>query len=400
MGTDSPKGPDQPPPPPVPQPGAKPPPDYPTWRTGFDARTRQPAADGTSGGGTGADRGTRAPGITDSAARGNAVRDVVKEQLESKGLKVDKEVPIGRGRRVDLAPGNVAGSRAGGRDHPPDVPKTIGKTAEVKSKDMANYRVTDLDGYRTAAGTIDMAKLTAALKRDVKQVLAHEAQLKGGTRPDLPRRETLIVVLDNARTTPDRPGQPSEAQQVLGKLREIAKDRVVGGVLVRQDGELRTASGHKLRDLKPGGLPGPGAGDARPGAVKAAADRPVPERTGRVSPEAVAGAFQLGFETLNAIADAVQRRDALNAVRGAMPTVRDLREKFPGQGVLLVVYGWPPPAVPILSFNRPGPRFDRVEVYTAPTEAEAFKNTAAVYAGDRPPLVLATRWFAPIEPGR
>jgi hypothetical protein len=55
--------------------------------------------------------------------------------------------------------------------------------------------------------------------------------------------------------------------------------------------------------------------------------------------------------------------------------------------------------VPIVSFNRPGPRFDRVEVYSAPTRAEALRNTMGIY-GESPPSVLGSTWFPPASPGR
>jgi RHS repeat-associated protein len=168
--------------------------------------------------------------VTVNRAKGLAAADALKAQVESKGHGVQSEVTVKGGRggsRIDIAPD-------------PRAPQTIAKTLESKHIDLNNYR--------TNSGALDLPRLREAVQGDVRQVLKHQQALARGVKPDLPKRESLVYTLENAKA--------GEAAQVQSLFRGQATPRnVKGGVLQEANGGLATSSGRQLS----GGTPTPAA---------------------------------------------------------------------------------------------------------------------------------------------
>lgn len=169
------------------------------------------------------------PRVIQNQTRGLADAAALKALVESKGHGVQSEVTVKGGRggsRVDIAPD-------------PKAAQTIAKTMESKS--------IDLDTFRTDQGALDLPRLRAAVRDDLKQVLKHEAALQRGVKADLPSRESLEYTLHNAK-----PGEADQFQTLaraeaaaLPKFTPVDPTLKVG-VLQNSEGSLSTASGRPL----------------------------------------------------------------------------------------------------------------------------------------------------------
>jgi hypothetical protein len=173
---------------------------------------------GGSGGGS-----DKASVIRENQAGGNRTRDDLKKIVERKGHGLKSEVTIKGGKggsRPDLSPD-------------PNASQSIRRTLESKRLKL------DVNEYRTPSGDLKLDALRSRVEKDVDQVLKHEAALREGRKPDLPRRETLVYTVEN--------GKEGEALRFQRFARDVASRRgVTVGVLQKEGNLIKTVSGRLL----------------------------------------------------------------------------------------------------------------------------------------------------------